>query len=94
MSPKDDSVTISVRVQPRASRNALVVRADGSIKIWLTAPPVKGAANKALIDLLSEKLRLPRYSFEILSGNAGRNKLVRISGCSEALLHARLSAVN
>ncbi len=93
MKPSSDLVTISVRVQPRASRNAMVIQPDGSLKIFLTAAPVKGAANEALVNFLSKKLDLPRRSFEIRSGNTGRNKLIRISGCNDALLRTKLSTL-
>jgi uncharacterized protein (TIGR00251 family) len=57
---------------------------DGSFKIRLTAPPVDGAANEALIEFLSKALDLAKSQVEILSGHTGRDKRVRISGISEA----------
>ena len=56
---------------------------DGSVKIRLTAPPVDGAANEALIEFLSKALDLAKSQVEILSGHTGRDKRVRISGISE-----------
>jgi hypothetical protein len=56
---------------------------DGSLKIRLTAPPVDGAANEALVKFLSDTLSISKSSVEIVSGHTGRQKIVRISGMSE-----------
>jgi uncharacterized protein (TIGR00251 family) len=76
-------VVLSVRIQPRASRNGITRMEDGSFKIRLTAPPVDGAANEALIEFLSKALDLAKSQVEILSGHMGRDKRVRIGGISE-----------
>jgi len=55
-----EAATISVRIQPRASKNGLSRMSDGSLKISLTAPPVDGAANEALIKFLAETLGVAR----------------------------------
>ena len=70
---------ISVRVIPRSSRNRLEWD-EGGIRARLTAPPVDGAANAALIELLSQRLDLPRRSIEIVRGATGRQKLIEITG--------------
>jgi hypothetical protein len=79
-----DSFTLSVRIQPRASKNELLYQADGTLKIRLTAPPVDGAANEALIRFLSDRFSTPKSQIEIVSGHTGRDKIVRIHGKSEA----------
>jgi hypothetical protein len=56
---------------------------DGSLKIRLTAPPVDGAANEALIAFLSETFAVSRSSVEIISGQSARQKIIRVSGISE-----------
>ncbi len=70
---------ISVRVIPRSSRNVLEWN-EGSIRARLTAPPVEGAANAALIELLSKQLALPRRNIEIVRGATGRQKIIEIAG--------------
>ena len=70
---------ISVRVIPRSSRNVLEWD-EGSIRARLTAPPVEGAANAALIELLSKQLALPRRNIEIVRGATGRQKIIEIAG--------------
>jgi len=76
----DGSVTFSVRVVPRSSRNQIVGVEGGALKIKLTAPPVEGAANAALIEFIAEWLGVRRSAVSIISGDKARNKLVRVSG--------------
>ena len=80
----EEAATLSIRIQPRASKNEIIRREDGGLKIRLTAPPVDGAANEALIRFLAGTLSLPKSSVEIVSGHTSRDKIVRISGVSEA----------
>ncbi|MBW1702188.1 MAG: YggU family protein [Deltaproteobacteria bacterium] len=74
--------TIRVKVLPRSSRNQIVGQENGLFKVKLTAPPVEGKANKALSDILTKKLGLPKGSVEIISGKRSRLKSVRIHGRS------------
>ncbi len=86
-SPRDKTagaVTLSIRIQPRASKNEIVCREGGGLKIRLTAPPVDGAANEALIRFLADTLSVPKSQVEIVSGHTSRDKIVRIHGTSEA----------
>ena len=80
----DSSATLSVRIQPRSSKNGITRREDGSLKIRLTAPPVDGAANEALIKFLSETLSVNKSQIEIVSGHTSREKRLKINGMSEA----------
>jgi uncharacterized protein len=74
------SATLSLRIQPRASKNGIIVMEDGSLKVRLTAPPVDGAANEALIKFLSSTFGIAKSQVEIVSGLTAKNKIVRISG--------------
>jgi len=56
---------------------------DGSLKIRLTAPPVDGAANEALVKFLSETLSVSKSQVEIVTGHTSREKRVKISGMSD-----------
>ncbi|MGC1456081.1 MAG: DUF167 domain-containing protein [Nitrospirota bacterium] len=76
-------VTLSIRIQPRASKNEIVAMANGGLKIRLTAPPVDGAANEALVKFLADTLSIPKSNVEIISGHTAREKIVRISGISD-----------
>ena len=82
--------TLAVRVHPGARKNGVTgVHAD-ALKIALTAPPVDGKANEALIAFLAEALRLPRARIAILAGIATRTKTIRITGKSAAEVAAAL----
>lgn len=70
---------LAIRVTPRAKRNEIVeILADDTIKIRLTAPPVEGKANKALIEFLADVIGVSKSRIEIVAGAAGRDKLVSI----------------
>jgi uncharacterized protein (TIGR00251 family) len=71
---------IKVKVIPRSSKNLIMRRAGDVVTVKLTAAPVEGAANKALISLLSGKLRLPKENIQIISGKGSRLKHVRVQG--------------
>ena len=70
---------ITVKVIPRSSKNS-VTWEEGSLKVRLTAPPVEGLANEALVALLAERLALPKRSIAIVRGATNRQKVVEISG--------------
>jgi uncharacterized protein (TIGR00251 family) len=81
-----------VRVIPRSPRSRVDGLRGGAILIRLSAPPVDGAANDALIAFLAEALDVPRRSVQIVSGEKSRDKRVRIDGLDKAAVHARLLA--
>jgi uncharacterized protein (TIGR00251 family) len=90
----ETGVVIDIRVHPGASAN----RIDGieetadqrqRLRVRVTAAPEKGKANRAMIKLLSKKLKLPAGVFDVVSGQTSRNKLVAIAGDPVAL-QARL----
>lgn len=77
-----DGVFFKVRVQPRSSRNQVAGLYEDAVKIRLTAPPVDGKANEACRAYLAELLAVPRSQVAIVSGHAGRNKVIKITGLS------------
>jgi uncharacterized protein len=85
--------TLRVRVVPRARANVLTRDAGGTLRARLTAPPVDGAANRALIDLLARALGLKRRDLEVVQGTHNREKVVAVSGCSETELAVRVQAL-
>lgn len=87
------SCELDVQVVPRASRSRIVGPHDGRLKIQLAAPPVDGAANEALVELLAETLELPRTAVSVLRGATGKRKTLRIAGLAAADLRARLGLV-
>jgi hypothetical protein len=82
----DGRVSFKVRVQPRASRDALAGERAGALLVRLKAPPVDGAANAALARLLAGILGVPGFAVEIVRGAARREKLVRVTGVGRAQL--------
>ncbi len=70
---------ITVRVIPRSSKNVLEWE-HGTLKARLTAPPVDGAANVALIGLLAERLAVPRRTISIVRGETSRQKTIEVAG--------------
>lgn len=74
---------IKIRLLPRSSHNQVVGRKGDEVRIKVTAPPVDGKANKALIDFLAKVLAVPKQSLEIVSGKRSRLKTVRI--CNRSL---------
>jgi uncharacterized protein (TIGR00251 family) len=82
LTDKDGSVTFAVRVQPRASRSSVAGELDGTLKIRLAAAPVDGEANEELIRVLAKLFDVPRAQIAIASGQASKNKLIRIAGIS------------
>ena len=82
---------INVRVIPRSSKN-LVVWENGGLKLHLTAPPVDGAANSALIALLAQCLAVHKRDIEIVHGMSGRSKIVEITGITTEDVEKRLKA--
>jgi uncharacterized protein (TIGR00251 family) len=88
LSEADGALTFDVQVVPRASRERIGPLHGDRLKIQLTAPPVDGAANAALIALLARALAVPRAQVEIVRGESGRKKTVRIRGAARAALLA------
>ena len=84
------AVTFAVKVHPRAKRNAITGEVGDALKIALTAPPVEGRANEAVIEFLAEVLRVPRGSVSIAAGQSSRNKVIRVQGRSAAQVQERL----
>jgi uncharacterized protein (TIGR00251 family) len=85
------AITFTVRVQPRASRDAIEGEREGALKVRLTAPPVDDRANEALRRLLAERLKVPLAAVRILGGERNRMKRVAVSGVSADQVRALAS---
>ena len=81
---------IDIRVIPRAAKPGIAGTRDGAVLIRLAAPPVEGAANAELIDILATALDRPRRAVTIIAGERGRTKRVRVSGIALDAALARL----
>jgi len=81
---------ITVQVQPNARRNEVLGFEDGVLHLRIAAPPVKGEANRQLIDFLSRLLGVSKGSIAIEKGLASRKKVVAIEGLDRAQILKRL----
>jgi uncharacterized protein len=84
--------TFSVKVHPRAKKNAIVGEVGDALKLALTAPPVEGKANEACVRFLAELLQVARASVTIAAGESSRNKVIRVHGLTAARVEERLRA--
>lgn len=73
-------ILVHVRVDPRSPVTRVVSVAGGILKVKLTAPPVKGAANRQLIEVLADLFGVKKSEVRIVRGASSRNKVVEISG--------------
>ena len=85
--PVPEGLRVTVRLTPKAGRIGVVALADGTpaIKASVTAPPVDGAANAALVKLLAKTRRLPKSSITIVGGAGARTKVVGLAGDAAGL---------
>jgi len=93
MSASNGSVILKVRLTPRGGANAITRLESEVLHVRTAAPPIDGAANRALIDLLSKSLGIPKSRLWIIKGETSRNKTLQIEGLSPTDLAARLNAV-
>jgi uncharacterized protein len=85
-------ITFAVKVHPRARKNAITGVVGDALKLALTAPPVEGRANQAVIEFFAELFAIPRSSVTIASGATSRSKVIRIAGLTKAAVAALLAA--
>ena len=84
-------VRITVQVVPRASKTEVVgAYGDDALRLRLAAPPVDGKANRELLRFLSETLGVPARALELVSGQTGRRKVVRVAGLTPDAVREKL----
>lgn len=84
------AVYFDVRVSPRASRTAISGVHAGALKLSVNAPPVDGAGNEAVIELLASSLGVSRRALRIVRGEHARSKTVSVAGLSPAQVREAL----
>ena len=89
----DAGAFLRVRLTPKGGRNALMKWEAGVLYARVAAPPVDGAANKALIALLSDALSVPKSRLSFHSGETSREKVVRVEGWDAETLEAKIAAL-
>src|ERR1700730_15753890 len=84
-------IAFAVKVHPRARKNAITGTTGDALKLSLTAPPVDGKANQAVIEFFADIFKIPRSSVTITSGQTSRVKVICISGVDKATMEQHLA---
>ncbi|MCK5340508.1 MAG: YggU family protein [Desulfobulbaceae bacterium] len=79
---KSGGIALTVHVQPKASRNRIIGLHGDALKISITAPPVEGKANKAIISFLAGLFHIPKSAITLKSGQQSRTKRFLLSRIS------------
>lgn len=88
-----EGAVVSVHARPGAKKNAIVGIFDGKLKIALAAPPVDGKANAKLCEFFAKELGISKSAVRILSGEACREKRIRLSGLSSKQVLEKINFV-
>ena len=81
---------LRIRLTPRGSKNDVLGWEGDTLRVKVTAPPVEGAANKACVDLIAQRLGIKRSQVAIASGEKSRDKLLRLTGVTDERVRERL----
>jgi len=81
---------IAVQVQPNASQNKVLRFQDGVLQVRIAAAPVKGKANRELINFLSDILGISKSNLTIEQGLTSRKKVISINGLTQSQALAQL----
>jgi uncharacterized protein (TIGR00251 family) len=71
---------VNIKVHARSKRESVTVLPDGSLKVEVKAPPVEGAANEAICELLAEHYKVHKRDVKVILGSTNNKKVVEISG--------------
>jgi uncharacterized protein (TIGR00251 family) len=85
------SSRLSVKVTPNAGRSEITGLTGGVLQVKIAAPPVKGRANKELIEFLGKALGVKKSSLAIVKGQTSRNKVIGIEGITSEEIVRRLT---
>jgi len=88
--PLVSDVDLTVRLQPRAKRNAIVGERDGVLRVSVAAAPVDGQANAALCKLIAKRVGIARGRVSVIGGERSREKVVRVRGLGSGELRRAL----
>lgn len=92
-STRDGRLVFKVQVVPRSSRSEVAGEYNGSLRVRVSSPPVEGAANKELTQVLAKAFRVSRSAVNIVSGQNSRLKQVSIEGVSSSALSELLGGI-
>jgi uncharacterized protein (TIGR00251 family) len=80
VSKTQNFITLKIKVEPRSSKSEVVGPYGDALKVKLKSPPVEGKANKELVEVLAREFGISKKDVEIISGQASKNKTVRLIG--------------
>lgn len=89
----EGAIALKIVLTPRSRLNQILSVGDDHLRISLNAPPVDGAANKALIEFLAKLLHIPKSSISIWRGEKSRQKTLLISGNNSEELKQNIAAL-
>ena len=84
-------VTFTVKIRPRAKKNAITGQFGDALKVSLSAPAIAGRANQACIEFFANLLNVPRSSVTMASGQTGRSKVIRVTGLTAGEVRKRIA---
>lgn len=84
------SARVTVYVQPRAAKTETAGLHDGCIKIRIAAPPADGAANRALMEFVAQRLGIAKSRVRLIAGESSRRKVIEVDGVSQDAVAAAL----
>lgn len=90
VTPHGTGIRFAIHVQPRAKKPGIDGVHGDALRVRVSAPPVEGAANEAVVRVIAEALGVPARAVRIAAGQSGRQKLVDVDGVDAAAAHARL----
>ena len=73
----DKGIIVNLKISPNAAKNS-ILKDETGIKVKLTAQPIEGKANKALLEFLSKQFKIPKTSIEIIKGETSKDKTLLI----------------
>jgi uncharacterized protein (TIGR00251 family) len=87
---QDGGIFIDVRVIPRAGRSGVAGTRGDALLVRLNSPPVEGAANAELVEVIATTLGVSKRAVSIVAGERARRKRIRVEGIDEATAASRL----
>ncbi len=88
---QSDGTLLAVKLQPRASANAIGEALGDELRIKVTAPPVDAAANQALVEMLADRLGCSRSRVELIRGHTSRHKTLKLHGFKPEAVLAKIN---
>ncbi len=86
----EKKATVEIHLQPGAKSDEIVSFRDGVLWVRVTAPPLKGQANRALLALMAQALVVPKNALALIRGYTSRHKVLAVQGLSPGELKERL----